>query len=642
MTETVRLMLEQLKSKTYRALRTTSHDEPILYPVDCFGFHFGGTEHFPHFSGNVIPNYGRIITEGFDATKARINSRMSGESDPEKLAFGNEMLSEIDTLLGICDRHTKLVKQSGNARLWKALQTVPHKGATNFFEACLFMQICIYGLRRTNVEHLCLGRFDQYMYPFFAKDREKGVSDEELFEILEAFFITLNYDTDLYNGVQQGDNGQSMVLGGFDAQGNSQYNALSAMCMEASLELSLIDPKINLRVGKNTPDELYETATRLTKKGLGFPQYCNDDVVIPGLIKLGYDPADAQNYGVAACWEYIIPNCSAESSNIKTMNFPLVVNRAVHKYLPASSTFDALMEGVEREIAAECDDLIFVQAQNSQKKLYRQRLPLLSVFIDGCIEKLLNLWNGGSKYNNYGFHGLGIANATDALAAIKKCVFEEQTLSAEELLAALDADFKGYEALRNRLLECPKMGNNDAFADDIASSVMSYYSKYLNGRDHRNGGVCRAGTGSAMFYVGKAADCPATADGRHAGDVYSCSFSPSIGVKTTGILSVIQSFTKHDMTDIINGGPLTLEVHDTVLRNEIGIKKVAQLVKLFVLRGGHQLQLNSLDPERLKDAQKHPENYPNLIVRVWGWSGYFNELDPEYQNHIIRRTAYGA
>ena len=488
MTETIRLMMEQLKSKKYRELRTTSHDEPILYPVEYFGFHFGGSERFTHCEGNVIPNYGRVITDGFDATRARIVARMAAESDPEKRIFGQDCLNEIDALLAICDRHAKLVKESPNERLYRALQKVPHKGAESFFEACLFMQICIYGLRRTNVEHLCLGRFDQYMYPFFKADLEKGVFDGELFETLEAFFITLNYDSDLYHGIQQGDNGQSMVLGGFDANGKSEYNALSRMCMEASLDLCLIDPKINLRVSKNTPDELYEFATRLTKKGLGFPQYCNDDVVIPGLIKLGYAPEDAQNYGVAACWEFIIPNCSAEVSNIKSMDFPVVVNRAVHRYLHTSPDFDTLMDGVESEIAAECDDLILVKAQ---KKTLRCQ-PLLSVFIDGCIEKLCNAWSGGSKYNNFGFHGVGIANATDALTAIKKTVYDEKSVTPAELLAALDANFEGYDALRNRLLDCPKMGNNDDYADEVGTQLMNFYSKHLNGRDNLRGGVCRA------------------------------------------------------------------------------------------------------------------------------------------------------
>ena len=184
------------------------------------------------------------------------------------------------------------------------------------------------------------------------------------------------------------------------------------------------------------------------------------------------------------------------------------------------------------------------------------------------------------------------------------------------------------------------MGNNDNYVDDIATHLMDVFSRNLNNRSNLQGGIWRAGTGSAMEYLLSAAKCPATADGRKAGDVYSSSFSPSLDVKTEGILSVIQSFTKFDMTNIANGGPLTLEIHDTVLRNEIGIAKTAKLVQLFVELGGHQLQLNSINRDVLLDAQKHPENYPNLIVRVWGWSGYFNELDLPYQEHIIRRTHY--
>ena len=496
MTDIICLMLSQLKEKNYRSLRTTTVDDPILYPVEYFGFHFGVTEKFPHSDGNIIPNYARVIAKGFDATREEIVTAMQCAKSEEQIAYGKRMLAEIDALLEICDRHTEKIQKSGNKRLYTALQKVPHRGAESFFEACLFMQICIYGLRRTNVEHLCLGRFDQYMYPFFRADLDRGLPAEELFEIVEAFFITLNYDSDLYHGIQQGDNGQSMVLGGFDADGNDQYNELSRMCMEASLELSLIDPKINLRVGKNTPDERYEFATHLTKKGLGFPQYCNDDVVVPGLIKLGYEPADAYNYGVAACWEHIIPNCSAEVSNIKTMNFPFVVNRAVHEHLKSCADFDALMSFVEREIDAECADLV----RQAQTKTLRTQ-PLLSVFVDGCIEKLCDLWVGGSKYNNFGFHGLGIANATDALVAIKKLVYDDKSVAPDTLLSALNANFEGYDDLRAQLRSCPKMGNNDDYTDEIACSIMSYYSKHMNGRDNQRGGICRAGTGSAMFYV---------------------------------------------------------------------------------------------------------------------------------------------
>ena len=186
------------------------------------------------------------------------------------------------------------------------------------------------------------------------------------------------------------------------------------------------------------------------------------------------------------------------------------------------------------------------------------------------------------------------------------------------------------------------MGNNDDYVDSIAWDLMDCFSNHLNNKENGHGGVWRAGTGSAMEYIWKGEKCPATADGRKANEAYSSSFSPALDAKTAGVLSVMQSFTKYPLCNIVNGGPLTIEIHDTVLRNDVGIKKVAMLVKSYILLGGHQLQLNSINRERLLDAQKHPENYPDLIVRVWGWSGYFNELDLSYQNHIIRRTEYGS
>ena len=409
------------------------------------------------------------------------------------------------------------------------------------------------------------------------------------------------------------------------------------------MELSLIDPKINLRVGKNTPDELYEYGTKMTKQGLGFPQYCNDDVIVPYLLSLGYDEEDAYNYTVAACWEVISPNNGADEDNRGTLNFPLVVNRVLHQRLAEAKSFSELLGWVREGILAECAE---IRAEFSRvlHPDYRRDMNFpVSFAIDGCLEKGRSVYSGGAKYYNFGCHGAGIANATDALAAVNTLIFEEKSLTATELLSALNANFEGYEPLRNRLLSCPKMGNNDDRADSIADFLMTAAEDAMHGVPNDwFGGVWRMGTGSAMEYVLSARMCPATADGRRDGEPYGCSFSPSVSVKLNGPLSVIQSFTKHKMDRIANGGPLTLELHDTVFRNEEGEKKVAKLVKVFVLLGGHQLQLNSINRERLLDAQAHPEQYPNLIVRVWGWSGYFCELDPEYQNHILSRTEFSV
>lgn len=599
MTNNVEALLKQLKDKSYKSYRVNTEEVPILYPVDFFGFHMGRNASCGTVGGNVTPNYKRIITKGFDAVREELVATVSA-ADGLKKAYGNEMLQKLDECIAVCDQYRQTVKEKGNMRLYDALLRVPHKGAETFFEACVFMKLCIYFLRVSKADHLGLGRFDQYMYSFYENDKKKGVTDEELFETLEAFFVSLNFDTDLYTGVQQGDNGQSMVLGGFDKDGNSMYNELSDMCINASLELNLIDPKINLRVGKNTPDDIYVKATRLTKQGLGFPQYCNDDVVVPGLVKLGYDTDDALDYVVAACWEFIIPGCGADIPNIRTMNFPLVVNNVVHSKLLQCNSFEELMHHIEQGIADECDN--HVQACNGRRK----HMPLLSLFTDNCIETLTDMWEGGAKYLNYGCHGAGIANATDALAAIKTCVFDEKTVTAEELLKAMNSNFEGYSEIRNRLRACPKMGNNDSAADDISLHLMSFFSKNMNNRDNGVGGIWRAGTGSAHEYLWSAAKCPATADGRKAAEPYSSSFSPSLDVKANGLLSIIQSFTKYDMTEIINGGPLTLEIHDTVLRNDMGVEKTAQLVKAYITMGGHQLQLNSINRERLLDAQKNP------------------------------------
>lgn len=659
MTEKIEKLLNALNEKKYRAQRKPigkidfgnmdileqqlknfqtllALDTPKLYEDDDFGFNITIDFKQLYCSGNLTPNYYRVMTKGFDEIIKEIKEKIKTETQQKKIEYARYMLQYIEACLEVCDLYKECAREKGNERLYNALSKIPRKPAESFYEACVFIKLSGHFMRYTFSGQLGLGRFDQYMYPFYLKDKAKGISDEEIFETIESFFISLNFDTDLHCGMQQGDNGQSMTLGGYDKDGKDMYNELSKMCMQASLELSVIDPKINLRVGKNTPYEIYEYATLLTKQGLGFPQYCNDDVVVPGLVKLGYDLEDALNYTVAACWEFIIPNCGADVPNIGTMNFPLVVNNAIKESLMQSENFEELMEYVAQGIIKRGAE---IRAEKMEEYLGPE-MPLLSIFIDGCLESLTDIWRGGAKYCNYGCHGAGIANATDALAAVRKNIYDEKRIQKADLLEALEKNFVGFEELQKLLKNSPKMGNNDDYADDIALQLMKTFSQNMNNSPNGKNGVWRAGTGSAHEYIYSAQRCPATADGRKAFEPYSSSFSPSLDVKTTGLLSVIQSFTKYDMTEIINGGPLTIEIHDTVLRNEEGIKKTAMLVKNFIALGGHQLQLNSINKEKLLDAQKHPEKYPNLIVRVWGWSGYFNELDVIFQNHIIRRCDY--
>ena len=575
-------------------------------------------KHFIHELGylsNLSPDYEGVIKSGLLA--------MQDNADEH----GKRV---INAIFDLCDRYKKEAEAKGKTEIAEALSNVPRNGARNFYEALLFFRIIHFCLWLEGNYHNTCGRFDKYMYPYLKADMEKGIHTEETaLELLEDFFISFNKDSDLYVGVQQGDNGQSMVLGGVDEEGNEVFNLLSKLCLVASRNLLMIDPKINLRVSKNTPDEVFELGSELTKAGLGFPQYSNDDVVIPGLKKLGYDEKDARDYAIAACWEFIIPKCGADVANIGALSFPKVVDTVLHKHLESSKTFVDFMAKVKEEIESECDKIC-----DGIHDLWFVPSPFMNVMMNGGI------YDGG-KYNNFGIHGTGIATGTDSLAAIKKYIYDEKSISKKDLIEAVDSDFEKHpEILPILRYEAPKMGNNDDAADTISVELLKMFSNALSGKANCRGGCFRAGTGSAMFYLWHANEIGASADGRRKGEPFGTNFSASLCAKIKGPVSVIKSFSKQDFENAINGGPLTLEFASSMFEGEDSIKKVATLVKTYITLGGHQLQLNAVNTDKLLDAQKNPDKYRQLVVRIWGWSAYFVELDKEYQDHVLRRQQY--
>ena len=594
-------------------------------------------KHFIHEQGkvcNISPNYGRTIKLGLDARREEVIQYLETAEDGEVRQFYRSVLDTIDIVLSFVDRYAQEARRVGNTEVAEILNRVPRYGAVTFNEALQSFRVLHYILWASFNYHNTIGRFDQYMFPYLKADLDSGhLNYDQAFELLEEFFLTFNRDSDLYPGIQQGDNGQSMVLGGVDSEGKDASNILTEMCLKASLEMNLIDPKINLRVNKDTGQEMFELGTRLTKQGLGFPQYSNDDIVIPGLVEKGYSLEDARNYVVAACWEFIIPGVGMDIPNIGALAYADIVDKTLRYALEESKSFDGFMDRVKDEIFSWADI-----ETNKFGNIYMEPSPMMSLLMDGCISSGKDI-SHGSRYNNYGLHGTGISTAADSLAAIKRYIFEEKLLTAEELIKAIDANYVGYEDILQKLkYEAPKMGNDDDYVDDIAKELMEAFAKALVGKTNERGGCYRAGTGSAMFYVWHAKDLGATPDGRRKGEFLSANYAPSLNAKTKGPVSIIRSFAKPDLIKTINGGPLTLEIHDTVFKGEDSISKVATFVKHFMDMGGHQLQINSVNRDKLLDAQKNPDMYKNLIVRVWGWSGYFVELDKEYQDHIIQRV----
>lgn len=583
---------------------------------------------------NVTPDYSQLMTQGLDSVQARLNTLLA-QTEPgqeAQRAYWQTLQETLHCVSDFARRYQQEALRVGNDTVAHTLARIPAQPPESFLEALQFLRLLHYCLWASGQYHNTLGRFDQYLWPYLKRDLERGMTKEEALELVEEFFLCCNKDSDLYPGMQQGDNGQSIVLGGRTADGADCFNLLSELCLTACGELRLIDPKLNLRVHDGTPLQVYEQGTRLTKLGLGFPQYTNDEVVIPCLLSWGYAPEDAYQYSIAACWEIIIPGEGPEIPNINGLSFAGVLSDCLPEMEDCVS-FDQVMEvmhqGIQRRAA---------QMMAEIGTVYLEPAPLLSMMMHGCIERGQDCSIGG-KYNNYGFHGTGIATAVDSLAAIQKYVFQEGRFTIPELEHMLALDFQGYERELHLLrYEAPKMGNDEDETDAIAVQLLDWFADALEGKRNDRGGIYRPGTGSAMYYLWHAQSQEATPDGRKRGEPLPCNYSPSLFVRTRGPVSIIKSFSKPNLRRVANGGPLTIELHDSVFRAQDSVGKVARFVRSFMQLGGHQMQINAVNRAVLEDAKRHPEQYRNLIVRVWGWSGYFVELDEAYQDHIIRRA----
>ena len=591
---------------------------------------------------NLTADFGPTIRDGLDERIAEMETRLvraRSENDADGIEFLENAILSARAVLDLAERYRVAASEKGLHEIAETLAQVPRKGARTLHEALQSLRILHYAMWCEGEYHCGLGRIDQYLYPYYEADIRSGrLTDETALEEIEEFFIACNRDSDLYIGVQQGDNGQSVMLGGVTRDGKPAFNALSRLCLTACGELKLVDPKINLRVNKTTPLEIYELGTELTAKGLGFPQYANDDVVIPALQRWGYELEDARDYSVAACWEFLIPGCGMDINNIDAVSFVGSLDAALRSLAQRGRDvadglkYDDVEKAFLAEIQRRADALV-----TKYRNVEILPGPFVSVISAGCIEKARDICKG-AKYNNFGIHGTGIAVAVDSLASVRELVFEKKLVSLVELVDLLDSDFAGRPDILAAAKAAPKMGNADPCVDGIAERVIGFWGHVFDGKRNGRGGVFRPGTGSAMYYIWHTRDVPASADGRLKGEPLSANWAPALDAPVKGPVSVVRSFTAPDLGLVCNGGPLTIEIHDSAFAMPDGVEKVAHLVKFFVERGGHQMQINTINRETLLDAQKHPARHRHLIVRVWGWSGYFIELDKPYQDQIIRRV----
>jgi len=627
--------------------RTTASIPPIYTPEQWSAKTAGRTLHELGPISNICADWGNVLSQGLLVRKrVALETRQRLVDDPCALEFLDSAIETIDAVLGLAARYANEASRMGKNSVAAILERVPALPPRNFHEALQSLRLLHAVVWMGGHYHVGLGRIDQYLWPYLKQELDADLLDiASAEELLAEFFISLNKDSDLYPGVQQGDNGQTIMLGGQTREGKDGVNELTHMAIRVALYTNMIDPKVNLRITGNTDLSLLTLATELTRRGLGFPQYSNDAVVIPALVANGYDPADAWNYTVAACWEFIIPGKGMEVVNIGAVSMPLAADQAIRAGLLAHESFDGILKRTALRIEEQVRDLV-----KGYSTLLLPPAPYYSVLMDGCLETGRDL-SCGLKYNNFGIHGAASSSAADALAAVQKLVFLDKCVQPEDLIAAMNANFEGCEALQDRLLhEAPKTGN-DPEADSILVTLFEALAESCEAiKDNGRGGRIRPGTGSAMYYLwltrGKPGDCNdapigATADGRRKGEFFSANLAPSPQAQVRGPISVLQAFSHLNYSRICNGGPITMELSDSVFVDPEGLTKCAMLVQTFARLGCQQLQLNTVNLTTLLDAREHPERHRNLIVRVWGWSGYFCELAPEYQEHIIRRHLYG-
>lgn len=621
--------------------RTLCGVPPIYSPQQWKQIIGGKSIHESGPISNICADWQMVLSQGLLYRKAIALKGIRCHADqPEKVAALQASIQTLDAVMHLAERYCRHAEAVGRMDIAKILKQVPANPPRTFREALQFLRLCHSVVWMSSHYHVGLGRFDQYMWPYLRSDIQSGhLSWSEAGNLLAEFFISLNKDSDLYPGIQQGDNGQSLMLGGVKRDGTDGVSELTWMALRVGCELSLIDPKINLRITPDTDLELLTLASEMTRKGLGFPQYSNDSVVIPALVEYGYDLEDARDYSVAACWEFLIPGRGMEIVNVGAVSMPRAVHEAICEGLGAGDTFEQILDRAKTNIQRQVNAVV-----SEKSNLLLPPAPYYTALMTGLLEQGKDL-SQGAKYNNYGIHGACVSSAADALAAVKLHVFDEARISPEQLLSALQCDFAGYDSIHDLLKnQSPKVGNNDDCADSMMVLLFDYFAQACRSyKDNGRGGKIRPGSGSAMYYVWLANNkeqLGATADGRRSGDYFGANLAPALNVQVAGPVSVLKSFSKIDYRKIVNGGPITIEFSDSVFNTPDSVEKVGMFVRLFAGLGCQQLQLNTLNSEILEDAKLHPERHKNLIVRVWGWSGYFCELSQEYQEHIINRAKF--
>lgn len=505
------------------------------------------------------------------------------------------------------------------------------------------------------------GRLDQHLYPFYKKEIEDGsLTKERAIELLQAFWIKFNnHPSPPKMGVTALESNTytdfSLInLGGLKDDCSDAVNELSFLILDVIEEMRILQPSSMVQISKKSPDEFIKRALNISKTGFGQPSFFNTDAIIQELLNQGKSIIDARNGGVSGCVE---TGAFGTESYILTGYFNLnkILEITLYNGKDPRTGKEIGLKTVEAKDFKNIGEVlnafkkrlnyfsdIKLKGNNIIEKLFAEELPVpfLSLLIEDCISNGVDYNAGGARYNTSYVQGVGLGSITDCLTSIAYNVFDKKKIRLSSLLKAMNSNFKDYEELRYDLIyETPKYGNDDDYADQFAVQVFNIFHDAINGKPTYRGGTYRINMLPTTSHVYFGSVMNATADGRKACEPLSEGISPFQGADKKGPTGVLKSASKID--HLKTGGTLlNQKFSPSFFENEQSITKILQLIRSYFRMNGHHIQFNVVDAETLKQAQKYPEKHRDLIVRVAGYSDYFNDLGEDLQNEIIRRTEH--
>lgn len=605
-------------------------------------------------------DYDKLLNLGIIGVKAEIENyrahlNLDNSTDLEKDAFYRACIIALDGVIDCSNRYAEHAEELCKSEtdesrrlelreIARICREVPENPASTLREAVQsahFITFCLCAGQQMALFQL--GRPDRYLWRFYQRDLSDGrITPEQTQELLDCLCILFNEYTPRALAV-------GFMIGGMDAHGNDVSNDLTRMFLDTISHTRLSYPGIGLCWHRNMPEDLLEKSSDLLAQGLTHPAIFNDEVITKGMMNAGLPPAEACLYIHSTCVEL----SPIASSNVKVASPYINLIQALHDVLNVGSAHSpgtaeppdfASLEELKTAIRARLGEIfrqgIRIENMSFISRQYHGGYPLNSCFVNDCLRRGKDIDHGGARYNWVEPNFVGVANLADALAAIHKFVFQEKSLTLPELVEALRRNFDGQESLRQMLLNrSPKYGNDDDEVDALATEIMSWGVEECKKLRTHFDDMVHLGAFSWVMHERMGSDTAASVDGRLAGFPLSPAAGAAQGREKSGPTAVVKSTTKWDHTPMLGGLAVNLKFSET-RKSEDFPRKLTKIMETFMLRGGMEIQVNVVDKNTLLKAQKEPEKYQDLVVRIAGYSDYFVNLSKEMQAEVIMRTEH--